>query len=216
MKKIFKIKNLLIFIIMFVFILCIVLTFGKKDSYIDTISYKGKTYVYLEYNIDVFTYNFNNDEYLEEDIIHPIHHDIWDIVYFNGDLFVLDDEVEEARKYYSTDNNYEWSFILDIEDYEKEFPILVSNDELKYIYDMDNMKKEKTLPFDDIEEMGTLKKTSIDGFISAIITLAYYKDEWYFRTEIIDDTVDGYPEYVIKLPKTLNKRIFNLLKEELK
>lgn len=213
-KKLFKVKIVLIFIIVFVFILGNVLLFIKKDSYVDTLLYKGKTYVYLEYNMDIFTYGFNNNEYLEEDIIYPIQHDIWDIVYFNGDLFVLDTEVEEAIKYYGDDNNYEWSFILDVADYEKEFSVIISTGELKYIYDMDDMRKEEALLFDDIEKMGTLKKTSEDGFMSAIITLAYYKRQWYWRTETIDDTIDGYPEYVIKLPSTLNNKIFDLLEGE--
>ena len=53
-------------------------------------------------------------------------------------------------------------------------------------------------------------KTSKDKTISAIICLAYYNDSWYYRTEIIDINKEDDPEYIIKLPETLNKKILNL------
>ena len=56
--------------------------------------------------------------------------------------------------------------------------------------------------------MGTLKKVSKDGFISAIICLANYNDSWYYRTEIMNEKDE---EYIIVLPETLNKKIDKLL-----
>ena len=144
----------------------------------------------------------------EEDEIHPVSNKKWNVVYFNGDLFILDKQVKEATKYYQDDNNYEWYFIVDEEETEKEFSIPINNEELKYIYDMDNMRKTTSLTFNDIEKMGTLKKVSKDGFISAIICLANYNDSWYYRTEIMNEKDE---EYIIVLPETLNKKIDKLL-----
>ena len=71
-------------VVVILFILIIVILsflFIKDDN--ETIIYKNKTYKLLEYNSDVFTYNFNNSKnrYLEVDVIHPIKHDKFDIVY---------------------------------------------------------------------------------------------------------------------------------------
>ena len=49
--------------------------------------------------------------------------------------------------------------------------------------------------------------------VSALITLAYYKNSWYWKTEIIDVTKENDPEYVIKLPNSLNNKISDLLKK---
>ena len=104
--------------------------------------------------MDIFNYDLNKNNYYEEDIIHPIPNKKWNVVYFDGDLFILDKQVKEATKYYQDDNNYEWYFIVDEEETEKEFSIPINNKELKYIYDMDNMKKTTSLTFNDIEKMG--------------------------------------------------------------
>ncbi|MBQ3547540.1 MAG: hypothetical protein IJA44_03595 [Clostridia bacterium] len=85
--------------------------------------------------------------------------------------------------------------------------ILMGEAELTYIYGMENLPKSKTLKFDDIEKFGKLIKTSKDGFISASIQLAFYNDNWYYRTEIIDDSKPDGEEFIIKLPESLNKRI---------
>ena len=106
-----------IIIILTIFVVCMVLFcfFIKDKSYEDSISYKGKKYIYLEYNMDIFNYNFNNSSntYYEIDEIHPISHDKWDMIYFDGDLFVYEKEVNDAIKYYSNDDNYNFSFVLD-------------------------------------------------------------------------------------------------------
>ena len=202
----YKIIIILTFVLFFSLLFLFIKSSNNND-YVDTISYKGKTYIYLEYNMDIFYYDFNSNNYYEEDIIHPIKHKKWDMVYFNGDLFVYEKEAEEAKKYYSKDNNYEWFIDIDIDDYEYSYPIIISQEELNYLYDMDNMKKNQTILFEDIEMFGTLKKISKDQTISSILSLARYNNYWYWKTEIIDDTKEAYYEYVIKLPKTLNTKI---------
>lgn len=215
LKEFLRKKRIIIFALIIVILVSSVVLLLKKenDNLIDTISYQGKTYVYLEYNADIFTYYYNSDDYYEVDVIYPISHDKWDMIYLEDDIFVLDKEVSEAKKYYADDSNYDWFFIVEDNEVETEFSISVSDEELKYLYNMENMKREETMLFTDIKKFGTLKKTSKDGFISSIITLAYYKDSWYWRTEIIDDSKENDPEYVIKLPESLNNKISKLLNE---
>jgi hypothetical protein len=160
--------------------------------------------------MDVFNYEFNSNNYYEIEMIHEIPHDKWDMIYFDGDLFVYEKQVKKAIEYYKDDNNYEWSVIVEEDEIENEFPILVSETELKYLYNMDNKNKEETMLFEEIEKFGTLKKTSKDKTIYAIICLAYFKDFWYYRTGTIDITKENDPEYVIKLPESLNKKIKDL------
>lgn len=203
MKKIFN-KNVIVLLLSFVMIICLML---KQESFKDTISYKGKTYVNLEYNMDIFTYGFNSNEYYEEDIIHPIKHKKWDAVYFDGDLYILDKQVKEAKKYYKDDNNYEWFIVFDINDEEVKKSISISKEELKYLYDMENKSRKDTMKFDDIKEFASIKKISKDNTVYALISLANYKDSWYYKTEVMNDNDE---EYIIDLPESLNKKIFDL------
>jgi len=203
MKKIFN-KNVIVLLLSFVMIICLIL---KQESFKDTISYKGKTYDNLEYNMDIFTYGFNSNEYYEEDIIHPIKHKKWDAVYFDGDLYILDKQVKEAKKYYKDDNNYEWFIVFDINDEEVKKSISISKEELKYLYDMENKSRKDTMKFDDIKGFASIKKISKDNTVYALISLANYKDSWYYKTEVMNDNDE---EYIIDLPESLNKKIFDL------
>lgn len=182
----------------------------------DTITYQGNTYVLLEYNQDIFYYDRNADVYLEEDIIHVLQHEKWDFVYYEGDLFVLDSMAEEANTYYQDDTNYTWSIEVDSADMEEvtTYPLFISAEDLAHIYNFENAEKEKTLAFEDIEKFGTLKKTSADGFIYGSTSLAYYEDAWYWRSEIIDENTEGWPEYIYKLPDTLNTQIITLMSQK--
>ena len=113
-KRLFKVLIILAFIIL------VILFFLIKDNnqFKDTITYKGKTYVLLEYNMEIFTYHFNRTDYFEVDIIHPVFHNKWDIIYFNGDLYILDSQLKKATEYYSNDKNYKWFVVFD-DEYEK-------------------------------------------------------------------------------------------------
>lgn len=210
MKKILNKKIILILMIV-VLIVGVIILFKKDNKNLrDTVSYKGKTYVNLEYNMDIFTYGFNSNNYYEEDVIHPITHDKWDVVYFNGDLFIVDKQIDEAIKYYSNDNNYEWFIVFDIEDNEVKVPISITKKELEYIYDMESMTRNETMTFDEIKQFASIVKISKDDFVYSLISLAHYKDSWYWKTEILDDNEDDNHEYVIILPESLNKKIFDL------
>ena len=206
-------NNVKIFIIVgLILIIFIIFVVNKKSVFSDTINYNKKKYVYLEINNDVFYYQFyNNDNYyLEVDKISKINHDKWDMIYLSGDLFVYEKDVKKALEYYKDDNNYKWTVIIEEDEIEYEFPILIGDDELKYLYNIESIEKEETMLFEEIEKFGTIKKVSKDKMVYSIMCLAKFNDNWYYRTSIIDITNENDPEYVIRLPESLNNKIKEL------
>ena len=196
-------------VILFILIIVIFGIFFIKDD-TETIKYKNKTYVLLEYNMDIFTYNFNNSEnqHLEVDAIHPIKHDRWDIIYFNGDLFVLDKQIKEAKKYYSNDKNYDWYIDFDYEDEIIRKTIFLSKDEISELYKLEKAKRNKTIVFDDIDMFCDIVKISKDGIVQGLIVFAKVDNNWYYKTEVMNENDR---EYVIKLSKPINEKINNLM-----
>ena len=85
--------------------------------------------------------------------------------------------------------------------------ISISKEELKYLYDMENKSRKDTMKFDDIKEFASIKKISKDNTVYALISLANYKDSWYYKTEVMNDNDE---EYIIDFPESLNKKIFDL------
>jgi len=205
-------KNKKIFVFFLIFVLTTVIFFMLQiddNKYSDSITYKGKTYVLLKYNTDVFNYNFKSNDYYKEDIIHDVSHNKWDIIYFNGDLFILDKQIKEATKYYADDNNYKWFIIFYKDSLEEKVPTSLNEEELKYLYNMENIKKIKTMTFGDIKQSADIVKESKDGLVQSLINLVHYEDSWYWKTKIMTDNEE---EYIINLPVSLNDKIFDLLK----
>ena len=190
-------------------VLSIILMIINKEPNLDTVKYKDKTYYLLEYNQDVFTYNFYYNDYLEEELVQPIEHDKWDIVYLNGDLFLPKNEVKKATEYYSDDKNYDWFIIIEKDDTETIIPLTITEEELEYIYDLDNKERKETTVFDDIEMFADITKISKDKTIFALISLARVNHTWYWKTEIM---TDDDREYIIEVPETLNSKLNDILK----
>ena len=71
---------------------------------------------------------------------------------------------------------------------------------------MEDAPKETSIDFDDIEIFASLVKTSNDGLITATTSLAYYKNVWYWRSEIINENIENWPEYVVCLPESVTKQ----------
>lgn len=163
-----------------------------------------ENYIYLDYKEDIFYYFYYNTEYIEEDQLLEVKHDKWKFLFYNEDLFIREKDYKEAKEYYDNDKNY--SFYLNIEEEytSTTYPIDIYKDELQKIYNMNNIINKDTLKFEDIEKHGSLTKKSKDGKITGIISLAYVKNNWYYRTEIMNDNDE---EYVVKLPDSLNKRL---------
>lgn len=205
-KRKFLVFSFLLIIIIFL----IVFLYGKnKFKFTDTIIYEDDRYVLLEYNMDIFTYNYNGNFYIEEDTIYPIKHNKWKMIYFSGDLFVLDEQVDKATKYYSSDNNYEWFIVFDDEDYEEKKFISINSDDLDYLYNIEDIKYEKTIVFSDIDRFCDLIKISEDNTVQGVVLLAQVDGVWYYKTEVM---TDDDREYVIKLTDELNSKINDLLK----
>lgn len=199
-------------IIFLVFLALILFTifFIKDSKHNDSVNYNGETYELLEYNNDIFTYNFNNNAgaYFEVDIISPVFNKKWDIVYFDGDLFVRKDHVNAATKYYSLDSNYDWFIFYEEEDKEEKVSIVLDEKEIEYLYDMEKMKREDTMVFSDIKMFINIVKVSKDDFIYALINLVYCHDKLYWKTEVMNDFDE---EYIIPLSDSLKEKILGLL-----
>lgn len=209
LKKYLTSKITFVVLIALIAIISIVLMLINKEPNLDTVKYKDKTYYLLEYNQDVFTYNFYYNDYLEEELVQPIEHDKWDIVYLNGDLFLPKNEVKKATEYYSDDKNYDWFIIIEKEDTETIIPLTITEEELEYIYDLDNKERKETMVFDDIEMFADITKISKDKTIFALISLARVNHTWYWKTEIM---TDDDREYIIEVPETLNSKLNDMLK----
>ena len=102
----------------------------------------------------------------------------------------------------------------DVED-ERTYPITITEEELSYIYSMEDMEKKKSIFYDEIEIFGSLSKISKDGIIIGITETAYCDGSWYWRSEVIDESREKYgtwAEYVQKLPDSLNEKIIEYTK----
>lgn len=197
-------KIILILIPIILVILSLIGIYNYKKITNDNIFYKMENYIYLDYKEDIFYYFYYNTEYIEEDQLLEIKHDKWKFLFYNEDLFIREKDYKDAKEYYDNDKNY--SFYLNIEEEytSTTYPIDIYKDELQKIYNMNNIINKDTLKFEDIEKHGSLTKKSKDGKITGIISLAYVKNNWYYRTEIMNDNDE---EYVVKLPDSLNKRL---------
>ena len=202
-------KNFSKTLIVISFVIIIFVLFSLiNNTHSDTIKYEGKTYVLLEYNMDIFTYNHNSNNYLEEDVIHPISHNKWKIVYFNGDLFILESQIKKATKYYSDDKNYNWYIVFDNGDDQVKKSIDIDRHELSYLYNMEKATRDKTITFDEIDMFADILKVSKDGLVQGVTTLAQVDGAWYYKTETM---TDDDREYVIEIIDSLNGKINNLM-----
>lgn len=177
----------------------------------DTVKYKGEQYTLLQYPIDIFYYDLAEGvEGYEEDETVPLKGSWWPMVYNNGDVFCNKDDIYDANAYYNNHENYEWYAAIETEDAEETYLIEISMEDFEYVYRMEDMDKETAIFFEEIETQGSLIKTSKDGFLEGRTGLAQYEGNWYWRTEMIDESreMNGtWPEYVIPLPETVNAEI---------
>lgn len=178
----------------------------------ETITNDGKTYGLLKYNSDIFRYFFAQElESYTTDSVVAIENDKWDVLYLNGDVYVLQDKLQEATAYFADDQNYYWWGWADIgaAESKKSFPLVLTKEEQEYIYKMTTLPKGETLAFDSIDVFGTLNKTDKSGVVSASIQLAFNDGVWYWRSDESDESQKGFPEYVYKLPDTLNAKLLS-------
>lgn len=182
---------------------------AKQNKKSDSITYEGNTYLLIEYPADIFNYNLSENVNYEEDEIYKVEHDNWDIIYRDGDLFALESDMDAVNKYYGDNKNYNWWVkIEDVNsDYEKTLQLSLSEDELDFLNNIEDSTRDETIFFEEIEVFATLAKTSKDGFITATTELNLRNDAWYWRSGIIDEKTAGWPEFIFKLPQSLNDKI---------
>ncbi len=197
-------KIIIPIIITILTLISITIAYNYKKFGNNEIFYKLNKYVCLDFKEDIFYYYYNNTEYLEEDYILEIEDNNWKYIYHNEDLYIRKKDYKDAKKYYDNDKNYSYYLNIEEEYTSTTYPIDIYNDEIQKIYNMNNIINKDKLKFEDIEKHGSLTKKSKDGKITGIISLAYVKNNWYYRTEIMNDNDE---EYVVKLPDTLIKRL---------
>ena len=182
----------------------------------DTVKYKGQKYVYLEYPANVFYYDYNgssHDNFEEVDGIYPIDSPQWDMIWNSGDLYCDKHSADAAAAYYADDENYTWYYLIESDEEDNEInalPVTVTASELEVVYDVENQEKGFALFFEEFDALGSLFKISKDGIVRGTLSIGKYEDTWYWRSEIIDDSLerDGtWPEYVQPLPETLSSKI---------
>lgn len=185
----------------------------QTSETIDTTQYEGTEYAYLEYPSNVFYYDYNgkdSDKFEEVDGIYPIESPQWNMIWNGGDLYCDKRSVEEAVSYYASDENYDWYVVIDTEDEELSYPVNVTDEELSVIYSLEEMEKDVSVFWEEFEAQGSLVKISKDGMVRGILSIAKYNGNWYWKSEIIDESreEDGtWPEYVQSLPESLNNKI---------
>lgn len=191
---------------------CFVMIGCSNDSEVDKLEYQGKTYVPVTFSQDIFSCVLGVEGEFETDVTYPIEGAQFDMIHNNGDLYVTEGQAGEAANYYQDDGNYEWEVSVFAEDEAEDLvsPIQITEDELDYIYELDDQEKDLAIYFDEIEQQATLIKTSKDGITRGSIELALYDGQWYWRTEIIDDTQekDGtWPEYVYPMLESFQSKV---------
>lgn len=184
----------------------------------DTVTYRNRTYVLLEYNPNIFNYDLKESIEYEEDTVYPIKDGTWDTIYYNGDLFIIENNIDNALAYYNNTKNYSWSVSVYLENDDEEIiiPLSMTDGEKAEILSFTDAKMTETVLFDDIEIHAMLVLTSDDGLLSASTSICQKDDCWYWRSEVIDENAEGWPEYIAKLPEGVSKQIDGFLESKTK
>lgn len=186
-------------------------TFSSIQIKGDRLTIDEMAYDLLQYKPEIFYYDLAKGGEFEEDNIYILKNPQWDLLWYNGDAFVPADAHAEACAYYASDENFRWEAAVDDADMEDMtvYPLEVTGEEIAFMGKMEDNLGKETLLFDDIQKFATLSKVSKDGLIQATIQLAYYEGFWYWRSERIDEKQEHWPEFVHKLPETLNQKIIS-------
>ncbi len=177
----------------------------------DTLAYNGEKYVPVEFNQDIFSCGFGVGGEFETDVTYPVKKAQFDMIHNSGDLYVTENQAGAAANYYQDDANYDWQIsIFSEEGDDAVSPIQITQEELDYIYEMEDQEKDLAIFFEEIQQQATLIKMSKDGIARGSIELALYDGQWYWRSEIIDENKekDGtWAEYVYPMPKSFQDKI---------
>lgn len=185
----------------------------QKSDDQDIVKYEGNKYVLLEYPANEFYYDYNgnsHDNFEEVDGIYPVDSSLWNMIWNGGDLYCAKDKADEAESYYADDVNYDWYIVIDTEEEECFYPVDITDSERESMYSFEEMERKTSVFMEEFEAHGSIVKISKDGIVRGTISIARYDGNWYWKSEIIDESreEDGtWPEYVQPLPETLNRKV---------
>lgn len=180
----------------------------------DAIQYDGKTYLPVPLRNDLFYYR-SAAPMDEEGEILPFPHEKWGLVSFMEDLYVEESQAEDAADYYADEENYEWSVMIDdvFGDQEKTFSVTVSEQLAEELYQLPELKQEKTMLFEEMQISASLIKADKAKLYSGAVSLAKVDGAWFWRSEVIDADAEGCPEYIQPIPQALAQQIDAALTE---
>jgi len=181
----------------------------KDDEFSGQITHNGKKYLFVNFPIGIFTYSAEGCGGYNDDEIFEIAHEKWDIIYFNCEIFALEDHLSSVEAYLADIKNYKWSITVESSEAEEiiNSQIDISDEEITYFEQISDITFTEYVLFDDIEVFGTLTKTSNDGLVSATVDLMRHNGRWYWRSGTINDRIEGWPEFIAPLPISLNDKI---------
>ena len=181
----------------------------KDDEFSGQITHNGKKYLFVNFPIGIFTYSVVGCDEYSDDEIFEIAHENWDIIYFNCELFAIEDHLSSVEAYLADIKNYKWSITVESSEAEEiiNSKIDISDEEITYFKQISDITFTEYVLFDDIEVFGTLTKTSNDGLVSATVDLMRHNGRWYWRSGTINDRIEGWPEFIAPLPISLNDKI---------
>ena len=177
------------------------------------VTFEGTDYIYLEYPTDVFYYDYHGtlpSDMEEVDAICPIQSPQWNCIWNGGDLYVAEEDFDDAQQYVLSEDNYDWFVLLDSENQQDLRSIELTDDEREAVYAVDSQPRETAVYFDDFQALGSMYKISKDGMVRGTLSLAKYNGMWHWKSEIIDDSQtkdDTWPEYIQPLPESLNEKL---------
>ncbi len=174
----------------------------------DSREYEGETYVRVQYPDDIFTYNFVYDIPICEVYTATI----GDCTVLMADeQYVKEEELDKFKNYLANHYIYDWSATITNAETEETRTVHTLNliEDLEALHTLGEGEPDRTIFFEDITSYAFLKKDLIRGLVSAEIELVWIDDTWYWRSGEIDESAEGWPEYIYKIPDSVSALIGN-------
>ena len=128
---------------------CLTMTGCSPKAGPNQLEHDGNLYTLVDFNQDIFSCGLGLEGEFETDVTYSVDDAQFDMIHNNGDLYCIEEQVEEANQYYQDDANYDWQISILAEDEEEDpvSPIEITAEELEYVYQLENQDKDLTLFF---------------------------------------------------------------------
>ena len=186
-------------------LIVILLLTACSKQYENTYTYQNNNYVLLTYPQDSYTYYFDV-EYEEENELVKIEHLKWEAISIEQDIYIIQDQYEQAFNYYNQDQNYDYYLIIDDE---SKKTITFHDEERLELMNMNKQSYNHSIVFEDIDLFVDVIKVSKDQNVKGILNLVLCDDQFYYKSEIMSEDDR---EYVIALSSSLNQKLLNVIK----